>query len=48
MNLPTIAVPQHEREQTHSFSSLKTGFILLNIYKKTQTGNEIRKTLKNW
>tara|TARA_Y100000591_G_C21806603_1_gene685291 strand:- start:625 stop:1629 length:1005 start_codon:yes stop_codon:yes gene_type:complete len=46
MNVPTIAVPQHKREQTHSFSSLKTGFILLSIYKKTKTGNEIGKNFK--
>lgn len=30
MNIPTIAIPQHEREGTHEFASKKTGFIVLN------------------
>ncbi len=30
MNIPTIAIPQNEREGTHEFASYQTGFIVLN------------------
>ena len=47
MNLPTIVIPQHLREQTHTFSSSKTGFILLNMYKKDITLKKLKINFSN-
>lgn len=47
MNLPTIVMPQHKREQTHTFSSIETGFILLKMYKKDITLNKLKKSFNS-
>ena len=46
MNIPTIVIPQHKRESTHSFSSSKNGFILLRVYNKDFKDEEISKNFK--
>ena len=46
MNIPTIVIPQHKRESTHSFSSSKNGFILLRVYNKDFKDGDISKNFK--
>ena len=43
MNIPGIVIPQHQREQTHSFSSIMTGFIVLKMYQKNYKFNILSK-----
>ncbi len=37
MNIPTIVISHHEREDTHTFASLEKGFINLSIFDDTNT-----------
>lgn len=46
MNIPSIVIPQHKRESTHSFSSLENGFILLGVYSKRFDDQDIKKYFK--
>ena len=43
MNIPSLVIPQHQREQTHSFSSIMTGFIVLRMYQKNYNFNSLSK-----
>ncbi len=43
MNIPGIVIPQHQREQTHSFSSIMTGFVVLKMYQKNYKFNILSK-----
>ena len=45
MNIPSIAIPQHDREGTHEFASSKTGFIVLN--KNDPQSDEISRDISN-
>jgi len=42
MNIPTLVISHHERENTHTFASLEKGFINLGVYNKDTTFNLIR------
>ena len=46
MNIPSIVIPQHEREKTHSFASEDNGFIPLETYVCGQNGD--RGSFFNW
>ena len=46
MNIPTIVIPQHERERTHSFASEKNGFILMDPYIQSVTEENIGNLLE--
>lgn len=37
MNIPTVIISHHEREDGHTFASLEKGFITLGIYDKNKT-----------
>ncbi len=41
MNIPTIVVSHHEREETHTFASLEKGFINLGVSNQTNTKQKI-------
>ena len=45
MNIPSIAIPQHDREGTHEFASSKTGFIVLN--KNDPQSDKISRDISN-
>ena len=46
MNVPTIVIPQHERERTHSFATKEHGFIPMSTYKKDTTEKLICKMVE--
>ena len=41
MNIPSIVISQHEREETHSFACEENGFIPLGIYEHGNTEKEV-------
>ena len=41
MNIPSIVIPQHEREKTHSFACEDNGFIPLETYECGKTEMEV-------
>ena len=47
MNIPSIVIPQHEREKTHAFADERNGFIPMDTYSEGKTEIEIRKLLRN-
>ena len=46
MNVPTVVIPQHERERTHSFAMKEHGFIPMDTYKKGVTEELVCKVLE--
>ena len=46
MNIPSIVVPQHERERTHSFAREATGFVPMLSYQKGVSETKIQKKLE--
>jgi len=42
MNIPSIIISHHERENSHTFASLEKGFINLGIYEEDKTSNLIK------
>lgn len=42
MNIPSIIIPQHKREQSHSFATSESGFIILKVYKKGYLTDELK------
>jgi spore coat polysaccharide biosynthesis predicted glycosyltransferase SpsG/CMP-N-acetylneuraminic acid synthetase len=42
MNIPSIVISHHSRENTHTFASLETGFINLGIFEKGKTEKVLR------
>ena len=42
MNIPSIIISHHERENTHTFATLEKGFINLGVYKQTNIKSLIR------
>ena len=46
MNIPSIVIPQHERECTHSFASEATGFLPMLPYREQVSETEIRECLE--
>jgi len=47
LNIPSIVISQHPREQSHSFASLDNGFVELGVYQKGYTEDLIKKSIKN-
>ncbi len=47
MNVPTVVIPQHEREKTHSFAMKEHGFIPMDTYKKSVTEELVCKVLES-
>jgi len=46
MNIPSIVIPQHERECTHSFASEATGFLPMLPYREQVSETEIKECLE--
>ena len=46
MNIPAIVIPQHTREQTHSFACLENGFVALKPYTPGVTEGETSRSLR--
>ena len=46
MNIPSIVIPQNNREVTHTFASEETGFISANKFDKQKTWREVRKQME--
>ncbi|PHS56345.1 MAG: hypothetical protein COB17_09430 [Sulfurimonas sp.] len=46
MNIPSIVISHHEREDSHKFASLEKGFINLGIYDAQTTSLKVEETLK--
>ena len=46
MNIPAIVIPQHAREQTHSFACLENGFVALKPYTPGVTEGETSRSLR--
>ena len=45
MNIPSIVISQHQREESHSFASSKTGFLSIGLFKSGTTEMELVKQL---
>jgi spore coat polysaccharide biosynthesis predicted glycosyltransferase SpsG/CMP-N-acetylneuraminic acid synthetase len=46
MNIPSIVLSHHERENSHKFTSEKNGHIPIGIYKGRETEEKVRETLE--
>ena len=46
MNIPALVIPQHRREQTHSFACPENGFVALQPYTEGVTEIEVLKQLR--
>ena len=46
MNVPSVIISQHAREQTHDLSNIQNGMINIGIIDKNNTGEKIIKTFK--
>jgi spore coat polysaccharide biosynthesis predicted glycosyltransferase SpsG len=42
MNIPSVVISHHKREDSHRFSSLETGFINLGVYDANKTAKSIK------
>ena len=42
MNIPSVIISHHERENSHTFASLEKGFINLGVYDKDKSSNLIK------
>jgi spore coat polysaccharide biosynthesis predicted glycosyltransferase SpsG/CMP-N-acetylneuraminic acid synthetase len=47
MNIPTIVVDQHERENTHHFAREENGFLPCGVYEKGKTESVVLQNLSN-
>ena len=47
MNIPSIVIPQHDREKTHSFAAESNGFVQLKTYSRGNTEKEVYSVLQN-